>query len=224
MPGLAPAADSLFFASPKKSKQKKGEPNAQSLRCATGTLRCSVRADGKSGSGAGSDSPSFSLWERARATPTNQPECVSPVPGPSVRRHALASSAGPGGSGLRMSEGRAADKFANVPREPSSARKPAGPRTSARPEGAVLRTAVKWVSDPNNPQPAVLGAGGVSLELAPAALRQSRALIRHPLRAAGATRRGGGAQQPHGPSLRSAWLASARRLRPRNGAERSDGP
>ena len=55
----------------------------------------------------------------------------------------------------------------------------------------MLRTAVKWVSDPNNPQPAVLGAGGVSLELAPAALRQSRALIRHPLRAAGATRRGG---------------------------------
>ena len=79
----------------------------------------------------------------------------------------------------------------------------------------MLRTAVKWVSDPNNPQPAVLGAGGVSLELAPAALRQSRALIRHPLRAAGATRKGGGAQQPHGPSLRSAWRASARRLRPR---------
>ena len=26
MPGLAPAADSLFFASPKKSKQKKGDP------------------------------------------------------------------------------------------------------------------------------------------------------------------------------------------------------
>ena len=88
----------------------------------------------------------------------------------------------------------------------------------------MLRTAVKWVSDPNNPQPAVLGAGGVSLELAPAALRQSRALIRHPLRAAGATRKGGGAQQPHGPSLRSAWRASARRLRPRGRAERSDGP
>ena len=87
----------------------------------------------------------------------------------------------------------------------------------------MLRTAVKWVSDPNNPQPAVLGAGGVSLELAPAALRQSRALIRHPLRAAGATRKGGGAQQPHGPSLRSAWRASARRLRPRRRAERSDG-
>ena len=61
----------------------------------------------------------------------------------------------------------------------------------------MLRTAVKWVSDPNNPQPAVLGAGGVSLELAPAALRQSRALIRHPLRAAGATRRGGLAPNNH---------------------------
>ena len=109
MPGLAPAADSLFFASPKKSKQKKGDPTV----------------------------------------------CV-----PALR------------SG----------------------------------------------------QPAVLGAGGVSLELAPAALRQSRALIRHPLRAAGATRKGGGAQQPHGPSLRSAWRASARRLRPRRRAERSDGP
>ena len=36
--------------------------------------------------------------------------------------------------------------------------------------------------------------------------------------------KGGGAQQPHGPSLRSAWRASARRLRPRRRAERSDGP
>ncbi len=34
-PGLAPAGDSLFFASPNKSKQKKGEPGvwAPSLRC-----------------------------------------------------------------------------------------------------------------------------------------------------------------------------------------------
>ena len=37
-----------------------------------------------------------------------------------------------GAGDIRVSEGRAADKFANVPREPSSARKPAGPRTSAR--------------------------------------------------------------------------------------------
>ncbi len=40
-------------------------------------------------------------------------------------------------------------------------------------------------------QPAVLGAGGVSLELAPAALRQSRALIRHPLRSSTHTEGGG---------------------------------
>ena len=40
-------------------------------------------------------------------------------------------------------------------------------------------------------QPAVLGAGGVSLELAPAALRQSRALIRHPLRSSAHTEGGG---------------------------------
>jgi hypothetical protein len=44
VPGLAPAGASLFFASPKKSKQKKGEPNALSLRFASGTLRCSVQA------------------------------------------------------------------------------------------------------------------------------------------------------------------------------------
>jgi uncharacterized membrane protein YesL len=42
VPGFAPAGALLFFASPKKSKQKKGEPNALSLRFATGTLRCSV--------------------------------------------------------------------------------------------------------------------------------------------------------------------------------------
>jgi hypothetical protein len=42
VPGFAPAGASLFFASPKKSKQKKGESNALSLRFAAGTLRCSV--------------------------------------------------------------------------------------------------------------------------------------------------------------------------------------
>jgi hypothetical protein len=31
-PGLAPAGDSLFFASPKKSKQREGEPTAGPLR------------------------------------------------------------------------------------------------------------------------------------------------------------------------------------------------
>src|SRR5690606_22906011 len=43
-PGLGPAAEALFFASPKKRAQKKDEPDALSLRFATGTLRCSVRS------------------------------------------------------------------------------------------------------------------------------------------------------------------------------------
>ena len=45
-------------------------------------------------------------------------------------------------------------------------------------------------------QPAVLGAGGVSLELAPAALKQSRALVRHPLRSS-AQPEGGEAHTGH---------------------------
>jgi hypothetical protein len=44
LPGLAPAGEVLFFASPKQSTQKKGEPGASSLRCAPGTLRCSAAA------------------------------------------------------------------------------------------------------------------------------------------------------------------------------------
>ena len=43
-PGVAPAGDSLFFASPKKSKQKKGEPDAPIPSLRYGSLRCSVRA------------------------------------------------------------------------------------------------------------------------------------------------------------------------------------
>ena len=43
-PGVAPAGDLLFFASPKKSKQKKGDPQSGSLRCASGNLRCSKQA------------------------------------------------------------------------------------------------------------------------------------------------------------------------------------
>ena len=34
----------FFFASPKKSTQKKGDPKSGSLRCASGNLRCSVSA------------------------------------------------------------------------------------------------------------------------------------------------------------------------------------
>ena len=43
-PGLAPAGEILFFACPKKRIQKKRQPDALSLRFATGTLRCSRRA------------------------------------------------------------------------------------------------------------------------------------------------------------------------------------
>ena len=44
MPGLAPAGDLLFFASPKKPKEKKGDPQSGSLRYATGNLRCARKA------------------------------------------------------------------------------------------------------------------------------------------------------------------------------------
>src|SRR6186713_3341346 len=44
-PGLAPAGEALFFASPKKSTQKKGDPGC-CVPCASlrGNLRCSVQA------------------------------------------------------------------------------------------------------------------------------------------------------------------------------------
>jgi hypothetical protein len=47
MPGFGPAADSLFFASPKKSEQKKGEQ-------ATVALRAALRYSHRSGSGSNS--------------------------------------------------------------------------------------------------------------------------------------------------------------------------
>ena len=43
-PGLAPAGELLFFASPKKPNEKKGDPQSGSLRCASGNLRCSTPA------------------------------------------------------------------------------------------------------------------------------------------------------------------------------------
>jgi hypothetical protein len=47
-PGLGPAADLLSFASPKESRQRKGEPKSGPLR---GALRCSARPNGTTGSG-----------------------------------------------------------------------------------------------------------------------------------------------------------------------------
>ncbi len=141
-PGLGPAAELLFFASPKKSSQKKGEPKSGPLR---GALRCSGRPgcaqtrlspqtcaplfpvapallSPASRQSRGSDSPSGeSVWlplPLGEGVKTPYPEGKS---APALRRHALASSAGLGGSGLRMSEGRAADKFAQTPPGPSNA-------------------------------------------------------------------------------------------------------
>jgi hypothetical protein len=56
-PGLAPAGDLLFFASPKKPKEKKGDPMVW-VPCAAlrGNLRCSA----KTGSGTNSASPQTS--------------------------------------------------------------------------------------------------------------------------------------------------------------------
>ena len=150
-PGLAPAGDLLFFASPKKRRQKKGEPKSGplrgSLRCSRRggnsqtcplrglqtcefliptPLRCSARPHGKAGSG--SDSPSrrcdftpSPLWGEGWGEGPRQPGCRRRCTRSRLRRPALASSAGPGGSGLRMSEGRAADKFAQTPPGPSNA-------------------------------------------------------------------------------------------------------
>ena len=47
---MRPTAHSLFFASPKKSKQNKGEPDSSPLRFAAGKLRCSGRATSRSNS------------------------------------------------------------------------------------------------------------------------------------------------------------------------------
>jgi len=50
-PGLAPAGEALFFASPKKSTQKKGDPMVR-VPCAAlrGNLRCSTKAGSRSNS------------------------------------------------------------------------------------------------------------------------------------------------------------------------------
>ena len=109
LPGPGPAVDSLSFASPKESKQRKGEPTTGplrgALRCSVrggnsqtsplrgrrtreflipAPLRCSARSDGTSGSGYGLHR-SQPCW----------PE-VKPVS--NFCRHALASSAGLGGN------------------------------------------------------------------------------------------------------------------------------
>ncbi len=151
-PGLGPAADSLSFASPKESKQRKGEPNSLALRArcvariargahklvcyaAFGHVRplsgrsCATRQRMTAG---GALTPALSQREREQDTPAGREVRTRSRFRFRFCRVAGLSSAGARGSEVRMSEGRAADKFADLPRDTSSARKPAGPRTSAR--------------------------------------------------------------------------------------------
>src|SRR3990167_121816 len=76
-PGLAPAGDLLFFASPQKRRQKKGEPKSGPLR---GSLRCSPRPHGKGGrdrtTPPASGPFSFPRWGNAS---NRQPELLRPV-------------------------------------------------------------------------------------------------------------------------------------------------
>ena len=70
-PGLAPAGEALFFASPKKSTQKKGDPNAASLRFASGNLRWAVQPGSRANSPAAQtsaipDPPTSALLGPAR--------------------------------------------------------------------------------------------------------------------------------------------------------------
>jgi len=104
-PGLGPAAEALFFASPKKSTQKKGEPTTGPLR---GSLRCSVRPGCAQTRFAQTCAPLFPgapalLSPVGRqggggyGLPFSQPLWLEGKSAPAFRRHALASSAGPGG-------------------------------------------------------------------------------------------------------------------------------
>jgi len=86
-PGLAPAGEALFFASPKKSTQKKGDPMVW-VPCAAlrGNLRCSPKA------GSRSNSPS--------AQTIASPDPLLPaLLGPA--RRVVGSGAGSGGDALR---------------------------------------------------------------------------------------------------------------------------
>jgi hypothetical protein len=152
LPGLAPAGEVLFFASPKQSTQKKGEPGSSSLRYAAGTLRCSASAGSAETRPAGSDiCTSFSAlacatrllsrqWGtgyqnqrqqgRAMARPCGVRLLGSGcrLLGPPCRVAGL-SSAAAGGSGRALSE---RSEFSPTPPAASSARNRVAALTSAR--------------------------------------------------------------------------------------------
>ena len=147
LPGLAPAGKVLFFASPKQSTQKKGEPGSSSLRCATGTLCCSDRAGGPQTRPAGSDMrPSCSarscatrLRTRRRGPKTRYPKQQGrAMARPCAVRLLAVRLPAVGRAEQRRDEGKQSraclspqGEFARLPLGPSSARQPAGPLTSA---------------------------------------------------------------------------------------------
>ena len=67
-PGVAPAGELLFFVSPKKPNEKKGDPQSGSLRFATGNLRCTrkagVRANSPAAQTARGPDPAFLAQHR----------------------------------------------------------------------------------------------------------------------------------------------------------------
>ena len=79
-PGLAPAGEALFFASPKKSAQKKGDPQSGSLRCAPGNLRCSNQAGSRSNSPAAQTFASPDPLGSALLSPARTGHTKSPMP------------------------------------------------------------------------------------------------------------------------------------------------
>jgi hypothetical protein len=105
-PGLGPAADLLSFASPKESRQRKGEPTTGPLR---GSLRCSVRPGYAQTRFAQTCAPLFPgapallspfgrQGARGIGLPFSQAWWPMGESVPELCRHALASSAGLGGN------------------------------------------------------------------------------------------------------------------------------
>jgi hypothetical protein len=139
---VRPTAHSLFFSAPKKSKQKKGEPDS-STRCA-GTLRCSVEVGCAETRFAQTSAPL--IHPALRYSPTHygvktretKPHKYAPwrvldsLVSSVFKDFAVEaglSSTGPSGSGLALSE---RSEFSQTPLGPSSARHREAALTSAR--------------------------------------------------------------------------------------------
>ena len=132
-PGLGPAADSLFFASPKKSKQKKGDP-AVCDPCGANLRRgvCGVRRGTR-----------YALARCARTTPASQ-----------ITKHAREGAhATPQTPRRRRSQKGVGSPTAQQPNSPTATRAvaalgPDGRRRfaprSARPSAAMARVAVRF--------------------------------------------------------------------------------